>query len=336
MAKDRLIYIDRVKGIAMLLVILFHVARFLDLYYPDYHNTFINHLRSFDVVYNQFFLAVFFIVSGYFFRIKRISTFFISNIRTLLLPIFFITLILNISYGIPKLRFDDAFNFLVNSITTPSRWLHFFGNWFLGAIFWARLLVYPIYKYIKTDWKQWLVLFFLSFLGFIADLDVLNYMWIRQGLVFALYLKFGQWLSTIEKISPWFYFIYPISLVVVILLGVSVTPIGWTIDVSWWYYPIYLLLSLSGSILVISLCKKCCNKFFGIIDYIGRNSLVFYIINGAITKNAMKLVFKYIPNENELLMAISFVLAIVICNVVVGCIMSYIINTKYFRFIIGR
>jgi fucose 4-O-acetylase-like acetyltransferase len=144
--------IDNVKGLAILLVVLGHIASPL------------------SIVIFSFHIPLFFFLGGMFIKhAYSISVFLQKNFVRLIIPFFI--------FGVLGLVVNDIKNLLlhrpqedfVQSITGLLFWMdmphlqHYgFVLWFLPALFWARILSFCLTKYLKIN--EWLI-FMLCVMG---------------------------------------------------------------------------------------------------------------------------------------------------------------------------
>lgn len=320
----------------MLLVIWFHIPTMTNHYFPEYHNQYLDIMRSTDYVYNPFFLTVFFVSSGYFFKVQDFGLFIWKNVRALIFPVFFASLIINTIHTILNLDWGYLYVFLKDCIIKPNCWIEFFGQWFIGAMFWARIITYSIYRITDNKYLQAFLFFACYWLGYYCTLDWLNITWIRQGFIFAIYLFFGRMLRQYEHyLLKWYMPIaYIIVLAIVMSANIEIIPIGMGIRCSVTYWPFFLILGSLGSISLIYAAKNINKNHF--LQFVGQNTIIFYLFNGFITIYSIRAVIKFVPKEYELLNVICLSLVIITANIIAGSIFSWMLNKKCLKFMIGR
>lgn len=188
---------DRIKGIAILLVIIGHLAHGIGWTVP--------------IIYT-FHMPLFFIVSGYFYKEKEIIQLFKRDFRTLLIPYFLISFIL-IIYGflvtLWKQNPDKVWywiNAFIKAGTTDSG----LGPlWFLLAMFWCRLfynLLFKIMTHITSRPVLYSVLIsYLLFIGITSapnKMEQINYQCFINGFECMFYFSLGNLAKTYKgKIS---------------------------------------------------------------------------------------------------------------------------------------
>lgn len=156
--KQRIDYLDIAKGIAFLLVIYCHSVAFSDI--EGVNSQEIRFLRENGIWYSYFFIPTFFVVSGFFVNTKKqFVTFLWQNFKLLVLGAigirFLNSLIVN-TVALHPLGIIDYIRdtFILDNI------LKFWGLWFLGAIFTARIIYFVIARVSKSE----IVLAFLLFI----------------------------------------------------------------------------------------------------------------------------------------------------------------------------
>lgn len=154
----RLDWIDKAKGIGIILVILGHT------FCPP----------SIQFWLYSFHMPLFFFLSGYVFKIKtsNFSDFFKNKVNSLLIPAFFMEFIV-IFYSLIEaviFKTNYSINFLERflGIFIQRRGGHFsFGPWFLICLFVVQILMFFLVKYIENDMKLFISGIIFSALGYI-------------------------------------------------------------------------------------------------------------------------------------------------------------------------
>lgn len=185
---------DKIKGIAILLVIIGHLAHGFGWIIPAIYT---------------FHMPLFFIVSGYFYKEKESMELLRRDFRTLLIPYFVISIIL-ISYGVFMAIWKHSpakawywINAFIKAGTTDSG----LGPlWFLLAMFWCRQFYNLLYKIMKhATSKPVLYSALISYLLFIgstftpSQAEQINYQCFINGIECMFYFSLGNLAKTYKK-----------------------------------------------------------------------------------------------------------------------------------------
>ena len=161
----RVQYIDIAKGIGILLVVLAHND--LQAYHPMLHR----------FIY-AFHMALFFFLSGIFFRPERsFKEIFTRRFGTLIKPLIFaLLLIYGVSVFFGKMSFAVAFQRLLKSLYMTGPYLNWVQLWFLPALFLINLYAFFFYRAaqkLPENWMRWVLLVITLWIGTLW----LPYMW---------------------------------------------------------------------------------------------------------------------------------------------------------------
>ncbi len=323
--KERIAWIDYVKGVAIVCVVLGHVV-------SSYHNSNLylnNYLFNFthQFVYS-FHMALFLIVSGYLVsRGKKVSSKRKQAIQTI------------INYGIPYIVFSALWCFLkmvmpghrntpltLNDLMLiPVYPISFM--WFIYTL----LLMHLIHIYVASNcWK--IKIFHLAFAGgvyFLQPCLVRQFDWIRFSDCiisdfFNNYIFFliGAYLA--EHIAAWGpRFIKVITIISgMVLIWGNVICFNFNLPIS---RIVSFILAVVGSLFIITLCMQL--EHNKLIEYLGRRSLPIYVLHALAISATRLLLTKFNLN-------ICYgILSLVICTFV-GCvfpIVAYQISTKIWK-----
>ena len=282
------------RGLAILLVIFYHVPLYICISHPCSAELTAPHVNAGTYIL-PFFMPVFFVISGVFTNTnKSYGSFLWGDVKHLLgtgLLLSFVNILIQSiglhDIGILKWFFKSLFS--INAINL------ILGNWFVSAIFFARQIYYAIDRLAHRVAKDrqslyWILEFFL--LALVAIIGILfeplapfnDHWYYCQGLVFAIFIAFGKLLQQ-YAVPRYFLWIggglYVVLIVLSRMIGISTLEYG-MINTSFTlaHWPFYMLLALSGSALLIALAQTLNNC--APIEFIGRHSLVFYIPQGGI------------------------------------------------------
>lgn len=281
----RLDYIDKAKGIGIILVILGHTVCPPSIKFWLY----------------SFHMPLFFFLSGYVFKIKtpNFLDFLKNKINTLIIPALILgcisiiysiieSLILNHPYSINCVqRFFGVF------IQMRGFYEFSFGPWFLICLFTTQIIMYFLKKYVKSDKLILIIGIFSSILGY-AYCNIIGIVlpWALDcSLIAILFFIVGYLINKNEdKFEKLFgfkylfvYFFIHLGLVYIQLMTERIRVDMFSNQYDNYFY--FIMTSFSGIFLIISLVRNIAlNKE---LNYIGRNSLVYYGLHNRILSTSL-------------------------------------------------
>lgn len=300
----RILWIDIAKGLAMLLVFYGHLGGAGDNpWFPDLTG-------SIWVVY-LFHMPLFFMLSGLTFNPnKDFRTFFVSRFKRLVIPYFFFSI-----YALGKILLliiapSVVTGFHAGAMGTP---LFEIGNillgntnglWFFLALFWGELALYGVHKLTKQSTHHHLMLAIISVISGVIWF-VMSFLGIYRYVPFQLlhateavaFVGLGWLLSHRIKILRKQETLYMLagSTVAFIVFGV-ISRYTETYGVGGWLILAvlpYLCAAVFGSLMTIAIAQLLPSWRW--LTYIGRNTMIFYGLNGLSMAIARKLVFMFVP-----------------------------------------
>lgn len=147
--RQRIEYLDIAKGIAFLLVVYCHAVAFSDMSGVD--SVQIHNLRQHGTWYQYFYMPAFFIVSGFFINTnKSFKSFLWQNIKLLFLGVIGIQFLQSLINNIVSLDPMGMIDFFKKTFM-PKNVLSFWGAWFIGAIFIARIIFFVFARIAKNE-----------------------------------------------------------------------------------------------------------------------------------------------------------------------------------------
>lgn len=333
--KQRIDYLDIAKGIAFLLVIYCHAVAFSDM--AGVNSPQIRYMRENGVWYQYFYMPVFFMVSGFFVNInKSWKVYLWQNIKLLLLGVigirFLNALIVNIVTFHPLGIFEHIkHTFILENV------LRFWGMWFIGAIFTARIIYYILARVSKNEKVLAILLFIVAIGGGILERCSLpNIMWYQQGMVLSLFIWIGTQLRKFDlSVRQYLIFggVYIISFIVLQPFGLNSTDSYCTMyhtpDIN--HLPLSIYMGTLGTCLILGVSKaigKCMA-----LSFIGINSTVWYIVNGC-TSFGIKVARRCVSIDSWLDTAIYLVIVISIV-IIYSTMFTFLINQKFIRILKG-
>lgn len=325
----RITYWDVARGLAVLLVIFYHVPLYIRICHPSAAELLMPHINAGTYIL-PFFMPVFFVISGYFTNTEKTYWSFLwGDIKHLLL-LTLVLIFVNVVIQSVGLWDSGAIRWFVSMLFTKPLDL-VFGSWFMSAIFFGRQIYYGtdrLAQFVakKQNWLYWGLLF--GVLATVAISGIVlepiaphNGQWFYcQGLVFAIFIACGKILRSFSIDKKWLLGVGGMYIVLMIIsraLGISTLEYG-MINTSFTvtHWPFYMVLALSGSALLIG-CAQLIDHFM-LLEFIGRHSLVFYIPQGGVLLVTATLFGKILPPESVLSVWLFIVAMWVVCL----CILS--------------
>ena len=313
MNKTRLDFIDRIKGIAILLVVLGHIIQLNNI------DGGLNN-RLFGII-NSFHMPLFFIISGYVAGLGRnrisspklLLSYLYKKSYTLLLPLLTWSIVVQgyfFSQNIPLISWMN----IVNAFIHP-------GLWFLQVLFEIHVLFglfCLLENYFNKKCRIWINLFLTLLLLFIP---VMGIFWIDKGhfssvVLFSFFFFFGSFIPRYDYIEKILMnkIVFTIAIVSFITLSSH-----WQIGRSTLDVILKVVVSFFAFITLLHITKEF--KFQQTIDsqiqLIGRESLAIYVMHFYIT---FQITFFSILNGCNLYMQFVIVsaLAVLIAYICIG------------------
>lgn len=274
--KERLHYIDLVKGILILMVAYGHVG-YQICHNDGYDNVFMGKLGDISNVWVAFYMPAFFVITGMCSHFnKPLKPFLISQFKSLIIPAFTLALIVN---ALGSLFTDRDFYLGIKVFLKGNSY------WFLFSLFVAKLIYYCLDKYIRKMKN----IVFVALVLYLLFVMVHNYLpqapnywcWIH-ALGLTPYLALGQILKKYDVLNKkQIVYIsggaYLIVLAIFLFFDIKIPRITGGI-----YVPVAqlipcLILSITGSITVLNICKQIANVNW--LECLGKHSLVIYCIH---------------------------------------------------------
>lgn len=305
-------FLDILKGIAIILVVVGHCIQ-----YGSGHNYMTNSLYFSDFVFKliySFHMPLFMLISGYLFyySVKKNSFKYnlINRLKTTIVPIFTYTLI---CYMLNKSLYFDIESFLSNM---------FLNLWYLWAIFWCSLIVLLVEQAKKMKNILYTLIYLIMF--FIPNiynfhLYCFMYVFFILGFLFNKYnlkeyfkhrLRFASLISIIIFIILFMF--YDINSYIYVS-GYNIVKEGGFVQI---FINIYRsTIGLFGSVFLISTVKIILLKTdlkLKLLSYIGKNSLVIYIISGLIFAYLFPRINTYINGLNYIIIFIETIFVIIL------------------------
>lgn len=329
MKNTRIYWIDIAKGLGIIFVILGHIT---------YNSDLAKELYTFH-------MPLFFFLSGYVFEVEKYDNninFITHKVKTLLLPYFSLCIItiVYLNYMYPG-NFTKYLQILIQTNVTTTLW-------FLPCLFFSELVFFYLIKILRNDlYRIGKIVLLLTILG------LLYYRFIDVSLLFKLdtcliaifFIFLGYLLKKIKFMSSNKYRykkFFIICICINILTGfIPYKMFNLGLNMNRHYYgiePLCFLAAISGIFIVIIVSSKI---YSNIIQYIGKNSLIFFSLHQAVFLDLLKHIFKQInifqdienPSllQNPVYVLVNLLLVLFFCYII-----NYIIYNTRLRIIIGK
>lgn len=221
--------------------------------------------------------------------------------------------------------------------------------WFLTALFIARIIYWPVNRYIKNEWIKCFFMLGMLFLGTyvnnIMDGQVNwpahwdNYFHYRNAMCMVIFLWIGDWMKKHKTIvEPYFKYatlLYFLALVIGIVTHHRGIITGYThsTDMTMTRIPLFLFFATFGSIAIIWISKKISHN--KILEYYGRGSLVVYMTHFFFLQVLVNPLARLIYPTDLLSTSIYFIIAFVVVSLACAG-MIWVMQKPYLRKLIGK
>lgn len=331
----RIDYLDTYKGILIIVVIFHHISFQIDVAGIN------DSVRSFNMIllptYCSWFMPAFFLITGYCSNFnKPFPTFLSSQLRTLLWPSFTFFLIIHLF----RSAILNDFTVFINSFSL----IPIMGfNWFLTALFISKILYYGIVRIWGNSSYRFISLLFLAFCAiYMNDINLFgeNYLHHRHALYLSFFLCTGhlikelQGAKLIKYIQIFAYLFLPIVLLAMKINGVLPGIAGIWINFSMIQVPFHMLTAITGSCFILIIAQLVSkSKKSQFVNYVGINSLLFYLVHIDILRGTM-LFASHFLNPSSLLQVVCFDILIILLTLFICSMLVYIFNRKYLRLLV--
>lgn len=328
MEKQRVEWIDLVKGFCMFAIIMCHSG------WPELYRK----------VCDPVFLSAYFFTAGYTFNKKdNFKSFILNKIKSLIVPLLsfgiFNTIIAYIVDG------DNIVDRLQGLLIQRTGWND--DLWFVACLFTTEIIFYFILMISKTRGYIIFLSLLLSIFGdlYIIYVGVVLPWQFEKACVLVIFLALGYYLKIIEKkYENFFIKLNRVGWVGVIFLALMYVFVVFKYEnpisiygEQYGVYPLFLLTAIIGLLTLTLFCyllEKCSfkeNLFYKFILFVGKNTLTYYAFQSKI----IRIVTIIIPNS-------TIKYNIYIYNIVISAIVYVIlmipaiIIRKYFPFMLGK
>ncbi len=324
-SKERITWIDYCRGFCMLCVILYHTFSYA-----------IGNGRIILPWIEPFFLTMFFFLSGYLTNTNSFN--FKNSIKSLTKKLIFPYFVFSIIIFYPKFL---SHGYEVTLVTAIKNIFGGYASWFITTLICAKLFMGFILSCTKKLKYIWIITLLLFFAGIYVTAYVnINFPWnINKGLITIFWITSGMTYRKYENFIKHLslrYLIIAILLYMIMIcfnkyvhtyMHCSYYPIFRNIDII--QYTLFNIISIFSIWIIIELVKRLPNNVDK-LSYIGKNSLIFYFLNGGVV-TVINWVFKIVG----VLPPVFHLFIVFITTIVILYIASYLIN-RFAPWMIGN
>lgn len=169
MPRERIAYIDFMKCLCIMLIVMYHINHdFFDALYPGLNNA----LQAFR-------LPMYYFISGIFFKLYAgYGDFTRRKVNNILVPfVFFVTLAYLVGlleYAVRMLVGADPIDVSPIALVQPfylRYWTVTTPLWFLLSLFWVNVIFYALQRWIRPVWGVLLATLVLSVIGYMLGIN---------------------------------------------------------------------------------------------------------------------------------------------------------------------
>lgn len=336
MSKERIPYIDIAKGILICLLIYGHMVPIGKM--EMINDSVLSVIQNSIYLYNAFFMQTFFIITGFCSSFKKeFFSFFLNNLKTLIIPSILLCLISSFTInGIIYEKID------MSPIEGLASWLFLGGPWFIISLFWTKIVFWFI---CRLNFKQQIIiitcLYLFGLYLCVADFFP-NYMWHRHTLLMLPYLFIGFHLKdntiNIDR------YLFPLAAfgVISILFQFIITnssdfyriPTHDVYIQNVHFFYIHFINVISGSAFIIWVSKKIDHNHF--LEVLGKGTLLIYLWNELINRLIVRILSPIYNSNSNVMCCIFHLLVYIFLIISFYYITKIIYNHKYLNWIVGK
>ncbi|MBO5613525.1 MAG: acyltransferase family protein [Prevotella sp.] len=337
MNNSRLHYIDVLKGILIIIVVLHHIFGLMRQY--EYLPQETDYLEK---LYVPFFMAAFFVVTGFCSNYnKDFKSFLRTNAKSLLVPAIIFYYIIHGADLIITQRIS-----IFEIVKMCGKFVLFGGAWFLTSMFFAKLIAYALINNQKLKnifqsaylWggQIFVILLFLMLISSVLCTYKIPEPWsLYHSFGLVIFIILGTYMRNI-KIGKYIFIasliIYIFYAYVLIHYDLHLPRITSKLSIYPYEIPLFVIGAMSGT-LVIWYISKIIDRN-NVLEYLGRNSLVIYLTHWIIIKGLIVLYQRYVSYV-EITTPVMFVSLFAITMIMCVCLVKLFQN-KRFSWMIGK
>lgn len=331
--QSRLRYMDVYKGVLMLLVIYGHIVYYTRLYAGlgsnivfDWFQDVANHWIA------PFYMAAFFVATGFCSSFKKpVKEQLLSDFKTLIVPAWVMTIIV----GLVSLSGWSDVVLLAKRLFLQGSGSY----WFVASMFVAKIL-YRFALKIDRSVVRFALLFVVSVIGTYLNSHLPDKFWyFYHALSLCVFFEVGRQLRSLDLVK-WYValaslLVYVLLVVVLLRLGQRVPALCAVQTFKYKMMPVYFLLATTGSVVCLYVCK--CVGSCSLLEYVGQNSVVYYITHFAFFSLFIPLASSFIAAyQGSIVWSLILFFAIFVGAILWSTAISLLVNTKYLRWIVGK
>lgn len=334
--KKRKSYVDVAKGLLIIMVVVGHYENISRVNF-GIENVYIQSFNNLELLWVSWFMPAFFFLTGFCSNFnKALKPFLISNFKTILIPGILITILVRYCDNILNL------NFSLKAWSPGFRSLIIKGGagWFLTALFIAKL----IYWYLNNRFaeRRIIKLFFTTTLFVIGlfsynTLTMIPNVWyFKHALLLTLFLALGDSLKGVDIKKNLIMLIGGLNFLSTILLlsfGFSIPVLASVTIIAYSQIPLELFLSITGCFFILYVSLLINNNT--ILEYLGRNSLVIYLVHFFFYKRLFYINNMFFEYDSWLFSLIT-IIVIVMLVLLFSVAIAYILNKPKLKFLLGK
>lgn len=324
---NRIAYLDIAKGILTSLVVFHHIAFQANI--AGINNGCIQWNFTFLPLYSSWFMPAFFIITGFCSNfLCSYKSFIKKNIATLFWPMICFYLLVSL-FQIGTLTVDRVLKDLSIGI-----------NWFLVSLFFSKNIYFFLLNYVKRTRCRIICLVALSIAAiFCNDINFLNNNWLhyRHALYLTIFLEIGHFLKNNKQLFDiaikfswvaFFVIFFACQYLEIEVPGIA----GLWINFNVYSLPLHLLMSILGSCMILGLSKQIGNC--RPLEFIGINSLVFYLFHAFVLGIIVKTVVNIIIDPHNTIEAFIFNSTVFVSTIIICSLIAILLKFSIFSWII--
>ena len=327
--------LDIAKSLLILLLYWFHIPR---IYLGWLHETNSVVAAIDDIngkLFTCFFMAAFFIISGYFLNTqKSFGEATKRDALTLLFPSLTLSLVSNVLYSV----YSGGWHWRFILYTQAGYWSDNLGFWFLSALFISKLIVQLLIRYVKKTPVILIIVLILCAVGLILRshtkpiYSILHY---QEAFMLTPMTLIGYYCkqSHIEPSRRNCTYLSIGFVLTIIALWLSRSPIqGFNCDAyfSVDYIPMALWLGLSGTALIIYISSWLVR--LKILNRLGQLTLPMFCFNFFFIDFSLRTLKPIIDHGFVWL----YIASVFLLSTTCGFLLSLLFNTKYLKWTLGK
>lgn len=325
---SRINYLDIAKGVLIILLVFAHFRTGVNK--AGYENGYFKYVYGWNSIFTCFYMPAFFLISGYCSNFKKdLKTFIKSLLKSLVLPLFTLSLINDTARAL-MVYHQDLSSVLLETLKSGGT------LWFIQALIIAKVICYSIQTVTDSRIVMLIATFALLIVG--VALHQFNFggitFYYQHGMVASFFVALGLFLkekqSIYEKALKYCLYTYPLLALLNFWHSPNITAY---LSISLKIIPLFLVLSVCGTLFLIAVCKNI--KRCSFLEFWGQNSLVVYALHLAPLLYFFKLYYFWLQ-PTSMISFVGFVGILYLTEYAVCYLMMYLFQFKPFKWLIGR